>query len=403
MTEFLGYSHIELIAGCILIVFATASLISTVLTIWLIIDMKKWNGYLKIICTLTVCQLLFDIQFIFVPFYKNEVCNRITAFLNILGGLSVSLWTNVISFLLYRIVQNLQSVNIEDYYLYFLVGIGIISLVYAIIENIYRYDHNVNTADIIYDIFRALSVAFNFVVHGLISVKLRRMGFHMTNSTGTTPVSSPRASPIGNPVMEPSKDPVRVLSSRIKYYPIVQVVTLSGAFWYVFQYSFNTQSYNKSPMPLAQQVSLVFYAITLPSAGLGYFAIFLLFQPQAYNHFRKRLGEAYQWCCCYRNKTGNDVIRRTPRQLSSAMTTGDTVTTSRTSGTLTALEGFTSDRNESLLGTDGGRGSGGGGGGYMDDLDEDELVKEMVSKYALSGSGGGTESSNSSKQFDFQT
>jgi hypothetical protein len=300
-------------------------------------------------------------------------------------------------------VQNLQSVNIEDYYFYFLIGIGIISLVYAIVENIFRYDHNVNTVDIVYDVFRALSVAFNFAVHGLISVKLRRMGFHMSGSTGTTPVSSPRPSPVGNPSIEqPNKDPVRVLSSRIKYYPIVQVVTLSGAFWYVFQYSFDTQSYRATPMPLAQQISLVFYALTLPSAGLGYFAIFLLFQPQAYNHFRKRQGEVYQWLCCYRSKTSNGIIHGARRQHSSTATVGDTATTSRTSGTLTAMEGFTSDRNESLLGVDGGgRGSGGWGG--MEDLDEDELVKEMVSKYALSGGGRQESSSYSSKQFDFQT
>eukprot|EP01034_Spumella_vulgaris_P028563 gene28563-35445_t len=225
-----------------------------------------------------------------------------------------------------------------------------------------------------------MSVGFNFIVHFLISVKLRRMGFHMTNSTGTTPVSSPRPSPVGNPALDQSKDPVRVLSSRIKYYPIVQVVTLSGAFWYVFQYSFDTQSYNTSPMPIAQQVSLVFYALTLPSAGLGYFTIFLLFQPQASSHFRKRLREAYQWCCCYKRKNGNNVLHGA-RQHSS---NGDTANNSTTSGTLTAMEGFTSDRNESLL-ADGGR--------------RTVEWREMVSKYALSVSEscGGYDSSYSFK------
>lgn len=111
-------------------------------------------------------------------------------------------------------------------------------------------------------------------------------------------------------------------------------------------------------MDLTQKISLCFYAISLPAAGFGYFVIFLLFQPQAYVHFRKRTRELYyRYCCC--REGGGDPRREdrfnsaTPTELNSS----------------SIMTNHVAENKESLLAD-------------TDELDEDQLVQAIMRRYA---------------------
>ena len=68
----------------------------------------KFNGYLLLILSMACCQILYDLN------YMLGISNSYSGclawhFLDILGGLSVSMWTNILSFIIYYIVTFIKS------------------------------------------------------------------------------------------------------------------------------------------------------------------------------------------------------------------------------------------------------------------------------------------------------
>ena len=55
-------------------------------------------------------------------------------------------------------------------------------------------------------------------------------------------------------------------------------------------------------MPITQKILLILYSISLPSAGIGFFLIFLTVSPGAYDQFVSQL--ARMNCCCLPMFTG---------------------------------------------------------------------------------------------------
>ncbi len=269
----LGFTQTEFIAGLMLLFLALFSLVSTVTTLYLIYDMKRRNGYLLLIFNLTICQFFYDLPFFMLPWYNYRITLDITNFMFTFAGLAVALWTNVISLVLYNIVQYLHSFDIYGHYLQFASMVFVPSLLLACLMVAYFKDEDtIQVLNQIYYWTRIGSILFNVAIHGLISLKLHRMGYAAGGTAAT-------------------EDPVRVLASRIKYYPIVQIVTRAGAAWYEFAYGFETDSYSQH-MSATQQVSLYFYASCVPSAGIGYFLVFLIVQPAAFLHLKTKLRAA---------------------------------------------------------------------------------------------------------------
>ncbi len=267
-----GFAQNEFIAGMLLLALALFSIICTITTLWLIYDMKRRNGYLLLIWNLTISQFMYDLPFFMLPFYKNRVCEDVMNFMFIFAGMAVALWTNVISLVLYYIVEYLQSFDIYGYYPIFAGCIFIPSCVLASLAIVYygKYNH----FELIYYWIRIASILFNLIIHAMISYKLQVMAQPVSSSTVA---------------IAPKDDPVRVLASRIKYYPIVQIVSRAGAAWYEFAYGFTSDSYSKRDMSPTQTISLYFYGICVPTAGIGYFIVFLIVQPAAYQHLKTKL------------------------------------------------------------------------------------------------------------------
>ena len=137
--------------------------------------MKKRNGYLLTILTLTICQLLFDLEFSLVPFYDNYTIAKVTIFINIFSSVMVSLWTNVISMLLFRIFSTTRSMHIMDYYFLIFGAITLFSLVLATTMTLLSDNHDtyiglcylflwVKMVSIIFNIWVHLSISRRFVM-----------------------------------------------------------------------------------------------------------------------------------------------------------------------------------------------------------------------------------------------
>lgn len=219
-----GYSQVEFISGVLILVLATISLISTLITLWLIHDMNRWNGYMLLIFNLTLCQSVYDVSFYLLLAFRNKSCFGIHKFLSMAAGLSVTLWTNVISVVLYYIIIYLKSFNIHHYYRRFLFGIMLISFLFSSTSLIAYFSNDEkleNIIDFFYYVIRLGSIIFNIIVHVIISYVLYQMGLSSV-SPGTDLDK-----------VKKMNDPLKKLSARLKYYPIVQILTWVGAAWYV--------------------------------------------------------------------------------------------------------------------------------------------------------------------------
>lgn len=281
------YQDLEFAVGISLLGVSLLSFFSTVTTLFLIHDMGKRNGYLLVLRSLTAMQFFLDIQFFLVPFYYVRSIQLLTVFINVFGSTAVCMWVNFISILLYRIVTNLTSYSVNKAYPTAFLTIAVVSTITAsamtAVTGMYHgHSAAFNITNYVFLSLRMISIIFNLLVHFKISYRLKEMGFWEAN--------------------RPKNDPVLILSSRIKFYPLVQIFAMLGIILYEVQYGFDPSSYNNNGSAW-RSFCLMFFGITYPSAGIGYFVVFLLFQPNAARHLKHKLE---QWlslgcccCCCY--------------------------------------------------------------------------------------------------------
>ena len=206
------YSGFQLAAVVVIVFTALISLIASITQLWLIYDMKRWNGYLMIVATLTFCQVFYSIGFLFLPFHNIYFCWFMLQFLFLFGGVTSALWTNVISVLVYQIVQHLRSVNIKPYYPYLVVGITIPSIVFPLMALAYH----ASGSHSLYRLFvfslimvTNFSIILNKVLFSMISWKVHKMAYASKTH------------------------PVIVLSSRLKYYPVIEITARIGEWGHV--------------------------------------------------------------------------------------------------------------------------------------------------------------------------
>lgn len=206
----LGFDDTEFAAGGMLIFMALISIVCTMLTLYLIIDMKRRNGYLLLIFNVTICQFLYDITFFMIPFYKIDIVMECVVLISTFSGLAVALWTNVISIILYNIVEYLHSFDIYGSYMMFASVIFIPSAVIACCATaFYMNDPEWTIFNDIYYWIRIGSILFNIGIHVMISYKLSKMG------AGT------HGSPVKGAIEDPQQDPVKVtfLFGRLHTWP----------------------------------------------------------------------------------------------------------------------------------------------------------------------------------------
>ncbi len=248
-----------------------------------------------------VCQIFYDLSF---TFFEAVRLNSLMFSIQFFGGLSVALWTNVLSVILLHVVVNTQSIDILKYYWFFCsITIGpalVIFVIYMVFYSDSDYDKAVFKT---YYGLRLMSIIINFSVFALITYRA-----NITRSMA--PGSSTSA-----------EMAIRVLSRRVVYYPLLQAITILPAVIYERLYGL----YDGLDMKTDSQFALAcLYLLFAPSAGMGYLSIFLVMQPNAYKHFMININDGLAWlnCCCRKDvRLEDDRQSRVVKVLDGGLTT----------------------------------------------------------------------------------
>jgi len=269
-------------------------------TLALIIDMNRWNGYMRLIFSLTSCQLLSDMAFFFIPYSIEDDSSQdsplflVQIFLFSLGSVSVALWTNLISYTLFVVVVHQRNFDLHKNFNMVRAMIMFPGFALATLNVIYRDDYYSQlTTTVIW--IQLLSIIFNITIHIVVSYILREMRaaemseINLLNSeSGTRDTTVTRYPGYTSNMLKP----VQELAKRLEYYPIVQIIALSGLVWYFFGY--NLAILGPSHNATTRMVAWYSYSVLSPCAGIGYFIVFLKVQPYAYNRFVKKLRDFFR-------------------------------------------------------------------------------------------------------------
>jgi hypothetical protein len=294
------------------------------------------NVFVYFVCrAMALCQLVFDVSFTrhitSDAGYVSSKTDLSTAFWNgmqFFGGLSVSIWTNILAIVVLKVVVTFEALNIRKNF-YLLSAIALVPSMALGLLNIAMYDRDDQngTSDVagkIYTWTRMISILINFGAYAIIAVRAGKIA----HSSGG----------------EISQQQIMIneLSRRMIYYPVMQSVCRVGAAIYERLYGYGPYPGNTSDKQF--QIACV-YAISAPAAGIGYLIIFLAMQPYAYEQFISLL------------TTGKPL--QTPEPTSSALLSSPSATVGN------AKYGNNSSSNSSRVGgTSGSSGGGGGGGGH---------------------------------------
>eukprot|EP01035_Chromulina_nebulosa_P035121 gene35121-47194_t len=75
----------------------------------------KFNGYLLLIVSMTCFQVFYDLGYMLYIAKNYSLC-VLANFLSVFCGLCVTIWTNIISFIIYYVVTYVSSLDIYGYY-----------------------------------------------------------------------------------------------------------------------------------------------------------------------------------------------------------------------------------------------------------------------------------------------
>jgi hypothetical protein len=279
------FTIVELLAGAILFGMTIISVYCSSMLLYIVSGMPKWNGYLVLVFSMTVCELIYDSTFFLMLGYHNRYVFHVISFLFGFGGLSVAFWSNILSGILLYLVTVFTPMDIWKHYWKFFCICIFPTFVFAIFDSVYCYDTEAIES---YNIIRFMSILFNILVYLIITRKFRMLGSSKTSK---------------------SVGPLKELASRFKFYPIAQVVCRIPVTIYQLSYGFSYSGFQAVKLDhVSQVVALFLYALSAPSCGIAYFVVFLYMQPQASEEYRKiRL----RWwnncislfpgalCCCF--------------------------------------------------------------------------------------------------------
>lgn len=265
---------------------ASAALVCSVLTLFVILGMGKWNPYLKLITFLTICQALYEISFIMV-YSTNNVEYFIYVALRGIFGLASTFWTNVLAITVCYTVVYLKSFNLRDRFPFIIFAVMIPSVL-VILVGMFSTGETQQITLLIYYYLRVASIAFNILIYSLINWELYNRKHEWDRLT---------------------KDPVEELVKRLQYYPVVQVLTRVFPTWNEFQYGVLNYNYNTN-LPIDQQTAVLGMAITEPCAGIFFFIIFLSVSPGSFALLRKQIRNIllkFPSCCFSQDKASRTI------------------------------------------------------------------------------------------------
>jgi hypothetical protein len=329
-----------------IIVFVSCiSLFFEFIILWLIHKIKRWNGFMVLIYTMTICNMFYDSFFLFYV-QDNSFTYEVEIFLGSYGGLSVTIWTNVISFILFYTITTLQTVDIYKNYKYYVIISIVFPIAFSLMWDKFYVDDNnaaVESISWIYFWLRILSIVINIVIFIWIDLIIKALDKDLIKQTESNPNESITSSSsdselsrnlsldqaVNKGIKEPlnpnigrtfgpsndgsfaslksltnllsgqkyftrslSRDDavvvkmkieaIRTLAFRMKYYPICQVIVRSVTA--IRNYQINKglgNDDNNLDENLLNNILLMIFSIVTPSIGFLFFIVFLIVQPKA--------------------------------------------------------------------------------------------------------------------------
>ena len=322
----------------LLLVSTTVSLVCSVLTVALIRSSKRWNGYVLIVYWMSLCQATFDVSYYLLAMIYTTNSQGVTQWLiplylltNIVGGLSTALWTMVIATITGFVVFTMRSFNIYKNFtaLCLLTTVPPLAIAIGQIALAFSPQGTNGKADVElmwgYYWLRIACIAYNFVVCCLciaVSSGWQRCGggrwglgaedqtqVHEAHIGSTSNSNSNSSSLLSATPAAGKQNAIRTLSQQMLLYPLAQTVTRFGAAWYELVYGFSAPSLNDfSNMPPAQSVAACFWAVLSPSAGIAYFAVYLVMQPVARKKLVSWIDSLRCWGSCSGDDGGADIF-----------------------------------------------------------------------------------------------
>jgi len=281
--------------------------------LFLIWDLQRWTGYMKLIAWMTAFQLLYDCSFYTnVTSAPGTVDCYVGDVLDVISGCTSAFLSNVMMITVLYIVRYKKSVAIENSMTLILLVANIPSLymlaifLYAILTS---DESLVKVVQASYCYIRLASILLNILPYIYMSYLL-----HISSSSRAG--SMTRAS-----VQEMV---IQTLVSRLSYYPLIQALSRSATTWFELQYGFDFSNPNASftqyvismstavcyqlthththsitfsltrSLALTHSFAFVQYSkhllqVLCPLVSIGYLAIFLVMQPRAYLHLKSRV------------------------------------------------------------------------------------------------------------------
>lgn len=260
--------------GILALLGSVVSCICGIINLLVIYDMRVWNSCIFLITLMTIFQLVYDVSFYpSVTCTVDTFCDNISDLLQIYGGITQAIVSNEIAFLMYYTISYQKTFDVMKNKLIVLSIANIPSLLssLALITYLINGDINANYfSQQSYFYIRLISI---FVIIITCSLTLFTAWKITVGSDGRI-------------IQANLSKAIWALSRRLLYYPLVQVLARVGFSYYEIQFGFDFDLTSASDAQFAAQC---FFVITTPFGAVGYFIIFLVMQPHAWNYLKSRL------------------------------------------------------------------------------------------------------------------
>jgi hypothetical protein len=287
------------VALIVLLSADSLSITCSLLTLWTIYRVGRWNGYTKLVFHLAIAQLFYDLSTLLVPIPGNLSYSIYVGYRSIFG-MATTLFTNVIAGTVVYTVYSFQPFEVSKHLPTLIPMIYFPSTVIGILVGIFVHSHLLEIFSGIYFWVRVLSISFNILSYLFVTLILSNTttSQHTNNIHATYNENLSQQMFWGFKSVSSSAqhDPLRAFVRRFQYYPLIQVLCRVAVSWYEYVYGY---SYNYQPSHSSlQQILLFFYVIFLPSLGTFYFLIFITVSPSASKTLTKDIHTATQFLLC---------------------------------------------------------------------------------------------------------
>jgi hypothetical protein len=288
------------VALVVLLSAASLSISCSLLTLWTIYRVGRWNGYTKLVFHLAIAQLLYDLSTLLVPI-PGDLSYSIYVGYRSIFGMATTLLTNIIAGTVVYTVYHFHAFEVSKHLPTLLPIVYFPSTLIGILVGVFVHSPYLVIFAGIYFWVRVLSISFNILSYLSVTFILSRTTSQTNNIHATYHENVSQhvlwSSLYGlKSSTSAQHDPLRAFVRRFQYYPLIQVLCRCAVSWYEYVYGY-TYNYQSSDSYL-QQVLIFFYVTFLPSLGTFYFLIYLTVSPNASRTLSKDLHAFFRLLLC---------------------------------------------------------------------------------------------------------